>query len=230
MDIVEAIRSRRSIRAFKSNPVPNSILQEILDTCRWAPSGGNAQPWYFLILQGRVLDKVKGRLEEKMETSWDGVAFTNTNPDLPRLSAYPESLAHRVDSVRDMIHGSLFNQGDGTQTRERKVYEHRKKCQRFFEAPTAVVVCSEDANPTALLSIGMIAQTFCLAALAYDLGTCIIGFTVLWPEIYREILSIPEGKHIATSIAVGYPDMGASVNDFPRCRESLDVMVEWHVD
>ena len=227
MEIIEAIRTRRSIRSFKPDPVPKKVLEELLDICRWAPSGGNAQPWYFSVLGGKVLDEVKVRLEEKVETSWDGATFTNTNPDFPRrTAAYPETLMHRVQSLRGPMYGVVAKPND--ENREEKMREYRKKCQRFFDAPNAIIICSEDPNPTAMSAIGIVSQTICLAALAYGLSTCIMGFTVLWPDIYRELLGIPESKPIATSIAIGYPDLEAPINNFVRTRESLDALVEWH--
>jgi len=227
MEIIEAIRTRRSIRSFKPDPVPKKVLEELLDIARWAPSGGNAQPWYFVVLGGKVLDEVRARFEEKMKTSWDGQTFINTHPDLPRrTAAYPESLVHRVESLRGPMYGAVGKPGD--ENLEEKMYEFRKKCLRFFDAPNAIILCSEDPNPTATSSIGIVSQTICLAALAYGLGTCIMGFTVLWPEIYRELVGIPESKPIVTSIAIGYPDFDVPINKFVRPRESLDAMSEWH--
>jgi len=229
VEIVEAIRTRRSIRSFKPDPVPRKVLEELLDIGRWAPSGGNAQPWYFVVLGGKVLGEVKARLEEKVETSWDGQTFINTHPDLPRKTAsYPELLMHRVESLHGPMYDAVAKPDD--ENREEKLHEYRKKCQRFFDAPSAIIICSEDPNPTAMSAIGIVSQTICLAALAYGLGTCLMGFTVLWPEIYRELIAIPESKAIATSIAIGYPDFDAPINNFVRPRESLDALVEWHDD
>jgi nitroreductase len=230
MDIIEVIRTRRSIRSFTRQPVSRKTLEEIMELCRWTPSGGNAQPWYFVVMQGKVLDRIKSRLEEKMVTAWDGSNFINTNPDLPRSTGYPQSLTPRVASNRKVMYGSLYLPGDSKETRDKKLFEYRKMCQRFFDAPIAVLVCSEDPNTSAMLSVGMVTENFCLAATSYGLGTCIMGFTVLWPEIYREELKIPKEKCIATSIAVGYPDMKPPINNFVRPRETLNNLVEWHVD
>ena len=50
MELVEAIKERRSIRRYKSDPVPHEVIQEILENAVWAPSAQNLQPWYFLAL------------------------------------------------------------------------------------------------------------------------------------------------------------------------------------
>lgn len=51
MDILEAIKGRRSIRAFKSQDVPAEIVEKFIDAARWAPSAGNIQPWEFIIVR-----------------------------------------------------------------------------------------------------------------------------------------------------------------------------------
>ena len=227
MEIIEAIRTRRSVRAFKPEPVPRKVLEELLDIARWAPSGGNAQPWHFIVLGGKVLDDIRAWLEEKVKTSWDGEAFGNTNPDLPRKGPYPEALMTRVLNLRERMYASMFP--SGTERLEEKKLKYIAKGQRFFDAPNAIIICSEDANPTAIAGIGMVTQTICLAALTYGLGTCIMGRTVLWPEIYRELLRAAEDKPIVTSIAIGYPDPEVPINNFTRPREPLSALVEWHM-
>jgi len=51
--VLELIKSRRSIRKFRSKPVPDSSVYEILEAGIWAPSGLNNQPWRFIILKDR---------------------------------------------------------------------------------------------------------------------------------------------------------------------------------
>jgi len=226
MKIIEAIRTRRSIRSFKADPVPRKVLEEILDTCRWAPSGGNVQPWHFAILGGKVLEEVKSRLLVKIKTSWDGRDFTDTNPDFPRTSPYPEHLRPRVRAIREKLYSSLFP--PGTEISEEKHREYRAMGQRFFDAPNAIIIYCDDESPTVMSAVGIMSQTICLVALAYGLGTCIMGQTVSWPDIYRDLLGLPEGKPIATSIAIGYPDPDAPINNFARPREPLDAIAHWY--
>jgi nitroreductase len=51
MDVFEAIAQRRSIRAFKDAPIPRDVLMKILEAGTQAPSGKNAQPWRFVVVQ-----------------------------------------------------------------------------------------------------------------------------------------------------------------------------------
>lgn len=57
LDLFEAIEKRRSIRKFKANPVAKEHLKKILEAARLAPSGGNRQPWYFIIVRDNATKK-----------------------------------------------------------------------------------------------------------------------------------------------------------------------------
>jgi len=61
MNVLEAIKGRRSIRAFKNQGVPAEIVEELIDAARWAPSAGNIQPWEFIIVRK---PRIKRRLVE----------------------------------------------------------------------------------------------------------------------------------------------------------------------
>jgi nitroreductase len=61
MDVFDAIKSRRSIRAFQEKEIPEEFIEKILDSARWAPSAGNIQPWEFIIVKDKEL---KMRLAE----------------------------------------------------------------------------------------------------------------------------------------------------------------------
>lgn len=50
MDFDEVVAKRRSIRKFKEDPVPDGLLENILEAGRWAPSAGNSQPWHFIVV------------------------------------------------------------------------------------------------------------------------------------------------------------------------------------
>jgi nitroreductase len=52
MDVLDAIRNRRAIRAYRDEPVDRSTLRAVLESAVWAPSGMNRQPWSFFIIEG----------------------------------------------------------------------------------------------------------------------------------------------------------------------------------
>ena len=74
MEVTEAIRNRKSVRAFLKKPVPDEAITDILECARWAPSGVNSQPWHMAVLAGETKQQVgkalaKLRAEHRDATS-----------------------------------------------------------------------------------------------------------------------------------------------------------------
>jgi len=59
MDVIEAVKQRKSVRGYKPDPVPRQVLEQILEVASRAPSAMNTQPWEFNVLTGEVLENVK---------------------------------------------------------------------------------------------------------------------------------------------------------------------------
>ena len=57
MELTEVLKTRRSVRAYKPDPVPDDVVKKVLDCTRLAPSANNVQPWHFIV----VKDKAKRR-------------------------------------------------------------------------------------------------------------------------------------------------------------------------
>lgn len=57
MDVLKAIHTRRSVRKYKSESIPEDLVKKILEAGRWAPSANNDQPWNFVVLKGDEVRK-----------------------------------------------------------------------------------------------------------------------------------------------------------------------------
>ena len=66
------LKFRRSIRGFKGDPVPREMIEKVLEAGRWAPSGGNAQPWEFLVVENKETIQQLAELYEfqTVEKKW----------------------------------------------------------------------------------------------------------------------------------------------------------------
>lgn len=88
MELMQAIYSRRSIRRYKSQPVPRELVQQLLAAAVMAPSGSNAQPWSFVIIQDKELlkkysDRAKVLALEQMRKGTDPYGYQKllSDPD-----------------------------------------------------------------------------------------------------------------------------------------------------
>lgn len=77
MDVLEAVNKRKSIRAFKSDPVPEGTLKKIVQGALHAPSASNSQPWELAVVSGAKLEEIKKAILETAD---------RPTVDLPELS------------------------------------------------------------------------------------------------------------------------------------------------
>ena len=219
MDIVEAIRSRKSIRGYKTDPVPGEVLREIIDIAIRAPSAMNTQPWEVTIITGEVLDKIK---KDNIEMVNLGVT---PHPEAPHMRFEGEYRQRQVDLAID-----IFKLMDITREDKEKRAQWALRGNRFFDAPAAIILSMDkslDDSAMSFFDIGAIMQTICLAALKHGLGTCVEDQGVMFPEVVRKHTGIPESKRIMMSIAIGYPDWDFPANRLDTPREPVDNVITW---
>lgn len=89
MDVIEAIKTRRSIRAYKAEPVPKKLLTELMQTCLNSPSWANSQPWEFAIVGGAAMQEIRRRNAERVASS------AKANTDIPWPS-FPDPCMARI--------------------------------------------------------------------------------------------------------------------------------------
>ena len=92
IDLHNFLRTRRSIRRFKTDPVPDSIIQNILTTATYAPSAHNRQPWRFVVITDL---SVKTKLADAMAQDFER--------DLRRDNLPPEKIQSQLKRSRDRI-------------------------------------------------------------------------------------------------------------------------------
>ena len=221
MDIVKAIRERRSIRGFKPDPVSKEIMNEILDIAIQSPSAMNTQPWEFTVISGEVLDNIKKANVDLLNSG------ENPQPEHEVVGWPPDSVYRKrqVDLAKQIFQVMEIPRED-----KEKRARWMERGFRYFDAPVAIIILADRAlgNSTPLLDIGSVMQTICLAALNYGMGTCIEDQGVMYPSVLRKYANIPETKRILVSIAIGYPDWDFPGNRVESTRESVDTITTWH--
>ena len=219
MELVEAIKSRKSIRGYKSTPVSKAILAQILEIATNAPSSMNTQPWKFTVLGGKALDELKEALQKRF------LEGAELHPDFG-LSPPPSGVYRnrQVDLAK-----SLFQLLDIAKEDRGKRTEWTAKAFRFFDAPNVMIISMDEeiSSYSYIFSLGAISQTIALVAVDFGLGTCIEGNSILYPEVIRQITGIPESQKIVAGIAIGYPDWDFPANRLRSTREPLDTVATW---
>lgn len=218
MDVIDAIKARHSVRAYKPEPVPKDILAALMEVALRAPSWANTQTWEFAIVGGDIMQELKQSLGAKAS------AQDERYPDIPRPE-WPSPYRERGRENGIRLYQLL---GITREDTERQL-QWFVDMYRFFDAPNGIIVyTARELSVWALLNVGLIVQTIGLAALNYGLGTTILAAGVSYPDEVRRMLNIPESKQLVIAMAIGYPDLEAEVNRFCSNREPLETMVTWH--
>lgn len=220
MDVIEAVKKRKSIRGYKPDPVPKEVLEQILELASHAPSAMNTQPWEFIVLTGDVLENVRRSNVELLNSG------APSNPEhvvtsWPRESIYRQRLVNLAKQ--------LFQLMDIPREDREKRAKWLERGFRYFDAPAAIILstdrCLSESGP--LLDIGALIQTICLTALHFGLGTCIEDQGTMYPEVLRKYVHIPESKRIIVAIAIGYPDWDFPANKVESEREPIKNVTTW---
>jgi nitroreductase len=216
MDVLEAVASRYSCRAFLPTPVPEKIVRDIVDRAARAPSAGNMQPWRIYAIAGKRVEELKAQLAPRMATELpkgEGTDYT----------IYPEPLTDPYRARRFAVGELLYRSIDVLRDDKPARYRQYSRNYEFFGAPVALFFAREKAHgPAQWADIGGYLQTVALLARGFGLHTCPQQAWVSFHRTVRAFLRLPENLMVYSGMAVGYEDAAASINSWRSPREPLD--------
>lgn len=193
--LFEIMYSLRSMRKLKADPVPDELIWKIIDAGTRAPSGGNTQPWRFLVVRDAAS---KQFLQERYKRGWDRYVQANMKAaaEAP-VPATPEEAAARMKMVTAATH----------------LAEH------LHEAPVLLLVCmlprkldlppdpeSQPPSPAALYaSVFPAVQNMLLTCRALGLGATLTTLHLMYEKAIKARLGIPAEIETVALIPIGYP-------------------------
>src|SRR6267142_3023237 len=179
-DIFEIMSTMRAMRRLKPDPVPDEMINKILQAGQWAPSGGNTQRWRFLVVKDPEVKK-------KVQVYYKRLFDESVGPRYASSAPPPGSDAARYK-------------------RQHAAVEYLT--DHYHEAPVWIVACLEDGpNPNrgAGASIYPAVQNMLLAARALGLGTTLTTRHLLFEKEAEAALGLPSGVHSYAILPIGYP-------------------------
>ena len=215
MDLLKAIQERKSVRAFKTDPVPRATIEEILRLSIHAPSAINLQPWEFQVVAGEEKERLSRRLMKAYREKQISCGPGTVKP-------LPKTFGRRgAKTLEGMI--PFFN--------EMKVqadqFINEGSCN-FYGAPVAILIFQDDSfSRSSYIDIGTVLGYFVLTAHSFGLGTCPIGLISAYGDEIKDLLNIPDNKALVVGAALGYPDWESPINRFKSTRENLEKVVRW---
>ena len=212
MDIVDVIKSRRSIRAFDERIPSKEIIEECIEAATWAPNPTNQQPWEFIVARGESLNKIS---ETIIKT------FPQRMKEIDPYRGIPAACEKRKNETFEKLFSAAKEAGIDTK-------ELFKKNLTFYGAPVAVLFITYRMEHNLYRHCTAAAlQNFLLAAHAKGLGTCWLSSVAACQEEIKELLKLSEEKEILDGVALGYPVKGSPLNDCPRTRLKAEEVITW---
>jgi nitroreductase len=215
MDLLKVIKERKSIRAFKPDPISKEKIEEILRLSIHAPSAINLQPWEFIVVTGEEKERLSRRLIKAYKEKQIACSPGNVKP-------LPKSIAKRGAKTLELM--NPFFEEMGVKSDQ---FINEGSCN-FYGAPVAILICLDDSFPKArMVDIGLVLGYFVLTAHEFGLATCPIGLITVYEDEIKDLLNIPENKNVVIGVALGYPDENISINRFKSQRDNLEKFVRW---
>jgi len=211
MNVSEALRARVSIRAFKRDPVPEALVRDILDDARFAPSGGNLQPWRVIVVSGVERDAV--------------VALAQAN--LPGIEddrpVYPANLWDPYRARRFKVGEDMYALLGIPREDKPARLVHLASNFQFFGAPVGMFfVTDKRMGHGQWAHLGMFMQSLALAATERGLATCMQEAWARLRAPLAQHFALDENDYIYCGLALGYADENAPVNTLRSDRASVD--------
>lgn len=202
----EALRTRRSVRAFLPTPVARCEVEELLQLASRSPSGSNIQPWKVHVFSGEkrreitrtILEAINRGPREQYRREWN---------------YYPQQWREPYLGRRRKIGWDMYGllgipKGDfeATERQRRRNYE-------FFGAPVGMMfTLEEDLEIGSWLDLGIFIGALAIAARGRGLDTCAQAAFADFHTLIRPLLGIPDNQIVICGMALGYADEDAVVN------------------
>ncbi|HEY0419907.1 MAG TPA: nitroreductase [Acetobacteraceae bacterium] len=202
----EALRTRRSVRAFLPTPVPRTEVEELLALASRSPSGSNIQPWKLHVFSGglrrqitrEILQAIDGGPADQHRREWN---------------YYPQQWREPYLGRRRKIGWDLYGllgipKGDFARTEQQ-----RRQNYDFFGAPVGMMfTLEEDMEIGSWLDLGIFIGSLAVAARGRGLDTCPQAAFADFHRVIRPLLGIPDNEIVICGMALGYADPDAAIN------------------
>ncbi|MFP6802514.1 MAG: nitroreductase [Pseudomonadales bacterium] len=214
MNYEEVVMGRRSIRGYLSDPVPKSLIKEVLEMTIRAPSSLNTQPWNFYVVSGEPLDRIReGNTERNLAGVPDSREFRGHG-------AYEGAHRERQIGIAVQLFEAMGIERYDKEARQEWVL----RGFRQFDAPVSIVVTYDrsihggDIGP---FDCGAVSNALVNAAWSRGLGCVVNSQGIMQSPVVREQAGIPDDQVIMICVAMGFPDDSFPANAVVSQRKSV---------
>ena len=175
-DLFDMMRSTRSMRRLKPDPIPDALLRQVLEAGSFAANGGNMQSWRFLVIRDPAVKAAAGQWYRK---AWHEIVGPRYRSGGPAPGTTPEGFERMLNAAEYLA-------------------------DHFHEAPVWIVPCAPGSRNSGA-SVFPAVQNMLLACRALGLGATLTTLYLGFEKEAEAALGLPEGVHSYAIIPVGFP-------------------------
>jgi nitroreductase len=218
MKVIEALKTRKSVRKFKDKAIEKDTLKELFEAAKWTASSKNTQPWKVAVVSGqkkidltqKLLQEVENGEKPRMEYDYDGGKLEG-------------EMKQRAIECGQALYGAL---NIGRDDKEKRI-EQWKQNYISFDSPTVIFIFkNKDAGLSSYMDCGMLIQSIMLAATDLGLATCSQASLGQYPDIVKKEVGFDEYT-LVCGMAIGYEDTQAPVNNYRTARQEVSDFVKF---
>ena len=185
MEVLEAIRKRRSIGKFKDTQLSEEQVRRLIEAARLAPSGSNVQPWRFIIVKDKELKRKLRKASFNQEFVESAAVVIVCCGDLL-------SWKRTRKQVQGVLRKGDIKLGDDAE---------KELMERNIRAASAEM---HERIPTTVLNVAIAIEHIVLEAVELGLGSC-------WVRLFdekkmKELLDLPDHLYVVALLPIGVPD------------------------
>jgi len=193
-ELFELVRTRRSIRRYKPDDVPDEMIRKAIELATWAPSGGNYQSWRFTVVKNRdLINRMADAVEARSRL----------------MASWPEADRYREQTERWIAKSAFFRHAPVCIAVQVGGYESladKLLAARGAQDPAAAEMIEwRRFGSSRIQTIGGAIMLLLLALHQQGLGACWMAGPQQAKREIEELLNIPEGWEFVALIPVGFP-------------------------
>lgn len=228
----ELASSRYSVRDFRSDPVPEDVLDAILDDARQAPSWSNTRPFVLALATGDRADRLRAAytaefdatlpVQHKERGALLRLILSRRTPDADykTWAPYPKDLLVHSQRTGKSLYEHM---GIGRNDREARDATARRSSEAFGAPVIGFVLVHKRFRPFAALDAGLMLQTLFLSAKAHGVDSCSLGVLATWRRPLEAEFEVPKNYGLITGFALGYASNNP-INDFRAERRPVRLL------
>ena len=218
--VLDAIASRRSVRAFLPTPVQRETIERILAAAARAPSGTNMQPWRVRVLTGAA--------KERLSRAVLRAAQDEPARHVAEYAYYPAQFPEPYLSRRRVVGWGLYGLLGIKKGETEKMRAQHARNYLFFDAPVGMIfTINRVLERGSWLDHGMFLENIMVAARGFGLHTCPQAAFAPFHRVIRAELAIPDSEIVVCGMSLGHEDTAAPENALRTEREPLSGFVEF---